>query len=174
MRRLTFKGFLAQYVKGLSIAGTMDLTTLAREATAENFRLRAPLLLYAVTQGKTANLRSALLENGCHDSLLNMLSVLECTNVEQALESGALPEDYLKVWTSFKVRRDRPEHEDDLKAAMRDKIIQLQKSKKCSNYRVYKDLNLNPGNINSWLKHGDGSKVSYQTAEKIVEYVIHY
>lgn len=50
----------------------------------------------------------------------------------------------------------------------------LQKKKNCSNYRLYKDLKLNPGNVNSWLKHGDGSKVSYQTAQQIITYVMQY
>ncbi len=57
---------------------------------------------------------------------------------------------------------------------MRKKILSIQKEKNCSNYRVYTDLHLNPGNINSWLKNGDSTKVSYQTAEKIMNYVLQY
>ena len=174
MRKLTFKGFLTQYVKELSYAGTLDLSVLAVEATQDNLRLRAPLLLYATKWGKTKLLKSHLLKLDGADELLNMLSILEQGDVEVALENNELPEEFLKVWNSFKVRRDKPKNEDELIEAMRKKIIQLQQAKKCSNYRLYKDLKLNPGNINSWLKNGDSSKVSYQTASQIITYVMQY
>ena len=172
MRQLTFKGFLTQYVKELSRAGTLDLAVLAGEVACDNYRLRAPLLLYAVKSGKAGLLRSHLSKLEGAESLLTMLSSLENDHIEEALEGGKLPEDYLKVWNSFKIRCSRSKNEDELIGAMRRKIIQLQQTKKCSNYRLYKDLNLNPGNINSWLKNGDNSKVSYQTASRIISYMI--
>ena len=174
MRKLTFKGFLAQYVKNLSYAGTVDLELLAGELNSGNSRLAAPLILYAVKHDKTALLRSALAEKGCSGELISMLDLLEKSDVEKLLESEDLPEEYLKVWNSFKVRRDQPKNDNALKDAMREKTLQLLKEKDCSNYRVYKDLNLNPGNVNSWLKNGDSSKVSYQTAERIISYVMQY
>ena len=174
MRKLTFKGFLAKYVKELSYAGTVDLSVLSREAVNDNARLQAPLLLYAVTHGKTALLRGCLhcMDNSAH--LLELLTLLESANVEELLVQGNLPMEYQKVWHSYKVRRDRPQNDAALKAAMRKKILRLQQEKHCSNYRLYKDLKLNPGNINSWLKNGDSSKVSYQTAAQIVTYVMQY
>ena len=137
-----------------------------------NYRLRAPLLLYSVMHGKTAALRTNLIANSCPEDTLNVLSVLQASPVEELLEAGKLPKEYTKVWNSYKVRRDRPEHEEELKAAMRSKILQMQKQKNCSTYRLYKELNLNPGNINSWLKNGDSKKVSYRTAERIINYVM--
>ena len=174
MRELTFKGFLAKYVKELSNAGKVDLNTLTSEALNGNYRLRAPLLLYAVKHGKAALLRSSLQKVGYQGELLTMLGTLEGLNLEESLAAGSLPDEYQKVWTSFNVRHDKPKNDEDLKAAMRNKIIQLQKAKNCSNYRLYKDLSLNPGNINSWLKNGDGTKVSYQTAQRIITYVMQY
>ena len=35
-------------------------------------------------------------------------------------------------------------------------------------------LKLNPGNVNSWLKNGNSAKVSFKTAEKILDYVAGY
>ena len=43
---------------------------------------------------------------------------------------------------------------------MRNKVVKLQKAQGVSNYRLYADLRLNPGNFNAWLKHGDPNKVS--------------
>ena len=160
--------------KELSYAGTIDLSVLAGEATRDNLRLRAPLLLYATKWGKVQLLKTHLLKLDGAEELLNMLSFLEQRNVEVALANNELPEEYLKVWNSYKVRRDKPKNEDELIEAMRKKIIQLQQAKKCSNYRLYTDLKLNPGNINSWLKNGDSSKLSYRTASKIITYVMQY
>ena len=52
MRKLTFKGFLSQYVKNLSYSNTLDIKRLAMEATTNNLRLRAPLVLYALASSK--------------------------------------------------------------------------------------------------------------------------
>ncbi len=174
MRKLTFKGFLASYVRELSFAGTVDIAVLAGEVSSGNMRLRAPLLLYAAAHGKTARLRTQLAAKGCGEELMNMLARLENTDLEEALKAGELPEEYCKVWNSYCVRRDGPAHEDTLKAAMRRKIIQMQNTKRCSNYRLYTDLKLNPGNINAWLKHGDSAKVSYRTAERMITYLTEY
>lgn len=172
MRELTFKGFLSAYVKKLSYAGSLNMSVIAQEAIESNPRLRAPLVLYAVLHGKSALLRKKLIALGGPDELLQMLDLLCESNAEELLKQGKLPDEYLKVWTSFTVRHERLKTDSELKSAMREKIIELQKSKKCSNYRLYRDLKLNPGNINSWLKNGDGSKVSYQTAERIITYVM--
>ena len=61
MRKLTFKGFLTQYVKNLSYSNTLDIKRLAKEATTSNLRLCAPLVLYALSSSKK-------------DQLLNVLS----------------------------------------------------------------------------------------------------
>ena len=50
-------------------------------------------------------------------------------------------------------------------------LTKLQKEKNISNYRIYKDLELNPGNINAYLKHGDPSKLSLATARKTLDYL---
>ena len=174
MRELTFKGFLSKYVKELSDSGTLNISALCKEAVSYNHRLRAPLLLYAAVHQKTALLRSSLKEPGCGGELTVWLDLLESSDPVELLKKGLLPDEFQKVWTSFIARHDIPENETGLKSAMRQKIIQMQRSKNCSNYRLYKDLQLNPGNINSWLKNGDNTKVSYRTAARIVSYLSQY
>lgn len=174
MRTLTFKGFLALYVKKLSYSNSLDLEKLASEAVNTNYRLQAPLVLYAVVHGKCDLLKSLLLGDVNADDMLNMLSLLSVDTVEQQLQSEQLPETYQKVWNSFLVARDAPKRDEALKAAMRTKVLRMQAEKKCSNYRVYTDLKLNPGNINSWLKNGESAKVSYRTAERVMNYVMQF
>lgn len=174
MRKLTFKGFLSQYVKKLSYTNTMDLKRLADEAATSNYRLRAPLVLYSLATGREKQLLSFLKSNRATSDMQKTLLDLSKGSLEERLASGLVPDEYSKVWNSFLVARDAPKRDDDLKGAMRKKILSIQKEKNCSNYRVYTDLHLNPGNINSWLKNGDCTKVSYQTAEKVMNYVLQY
>ena len=47
----------------------------------------------------------------------------------------------------------------------------MRKEKGVSNYRIYKTLGLNPGNVNDWLKTGAGEKISLTTARKAFAYV---
>lgn len=172
MRTLTFKGFLAQYIKKLSYSNSLDLQKLAAEAVHDNYRLQAPLVLYAVVHRKRVRLTNLLQGNDSAKEMLDMLSMLAADSVEQKLHSGSFPEAYQKVWNSFLVARDAPKRDEALKAAVRNKVLRLQEEKKCSNYRIYTDLKLNPGNINSWLKNGDCTKVSYHTAERVMNYVL--
>lgn len=174
MRKLTFKGFLSQYVRKLSHSDTLDLKRLADEALTNNPRLRAPLVLYALAHGKQEKLASLLGSSGPAAEMPDMLGRLDPERLEAQLAEGLVPEAYRKVWTSFLVARDAPQRDGELKAAMRKKVLLLQKEKNCSNYRVYTDLKLNPGNINSWLKNGDSTKVSYHTAERVMNYVLQY
>ena len=174
MRKLTFKGFLSRYVKNLSYSDTLDVKRLAGEATAGNLRLRAPLVLYALVSSKKDRLLDALSDCSHASEMIRILRSVESSDLESQLENGKLPEDYLKAWNSFLAARNAPKRDDDLKGAMRNKIRRIQGEKKCSNYRVYTDLKLNPGNINCWLKNGDATKVSYHTAARVMDYVLRY
>ena len=174
MRHWTFKGFLSHYVKKLSYSNTQDMRKLSAEALKDNFRLRAPLVLYAVAAGKKALLMNCLQNKDEGFEMRQMLERLDAENLETQLKEKLCPEEYLKVWNSYLVSRNAPQRDEVLKSVMRKKVLQLMEEKKCSNYRVYTDLKLNPGNINSWLKYGNSSKVSYGTAERVMNYVVRY
>lgn len=59
MRELTFKGFLAQYLKRLSKSNTNSLYRLAEEASSDNPRLKELLLLFALYSDKQTVLLQA-------------------------------------------------------------------------------------------------------------------
>lgn len=96
-----------------------------------------------------------------------------------------LPEDYLdqlpdanspyrKCWKSYVSVRDRYQSELHTKQLMVKKIRQLQAQLGVSNYRIYRDLGLNPGNANAFLTHGDCTKVSLSTARRTLQYLQQY
>lgn len=173
MRMLTLKGFLTQYVKGLSKSNTLNMNMLAAEAEGGNYRLCAPLVLYAVSSGKIDHLLRSLGSSSVADEMRRRLREFSEGPLDQMLASEAIPRDYKKVWDAFHVEKNAPDREKALKEAIRKKVLQQIRAGKCTNYRIYTDLKLNPGNINCWLKYGDSSKVSYRNAERIMNYVMH-
>lgn len=88
---------------------------------------------------------------------------------EQA--SPKLPAEYHKVWRSYQSRRNKGQADEHTKELMRQKVKRLQAQKGVTNYRIYTDLKINPGNLNAWLKHGDGDKVSLETARRTLHYM---
>lgn len=92
------------------------------------------------------------------------------------LEADApeLPEGFRKVWRSYLTVTRRIQNDDHTKALMLAKVRRLQQEKHLTNYRVYTDLKLNPGNTNAWLKHGDSRKVSLEAARRVLHYAQSY
>ena len=173
MRRLTFPGYLERYVRALSFGNTNSIFKLVKEVDNKHHRLREPLFLYALSTGKTNlllraskgselySLYSAMADSYSWES---MLCSLEC-------KDNSLDVDYHKVYSGYKSRRNMPETDSDTKSLMFREIKRLQNEKKLSNYRLYTDLQLNPSNTNSFLKHGDVRKVSLKVARKMLAYV---
>lgn len=173
MRELTFRGFLTQYVKRLSVQETNSLYKLAAEASKSNARLREPLLLYAVYSEKQDVLLQATKDPAMYETYQVIVSRYDANAMTALLEtsSPALPTEYHKVWRSYLSQKDRCQADNHTKELMRQKVKRLQKKYGVTNYRIYTDLELNPGNLNAWLKHGDGDKVSLETARRTLRYV---
>ena len=176
MRELTFKGFLAQYVKRLSKSNTNGLYRLAEEASSDNPRLKEPLFLFALYSGKQTVLLQATKDQSLFAEYQKMVSRYSADQMTQLFEDNAsvLPNEYHKVWRSFQSQKNKGQSDDHTKELMRQKVRRLQSQYGVSNYRIYTALNLNPGNVNAWLKHGIADKVSLDTARKILYYVEGY
>lgn len=173
MRELTFKGFLARYVKQLSKANTNSFYKLAEEASGDNPRLKEPLLLFALYSAKQTVLLQATKDQNLFAEYQRMVSQYSAYQMTQMFEDNAsvLPNEYHKVWRSFQSQKNRGQSDDHTKELMRLKVKRLQEHCGVSNYRIYTDLKLNPGNVNAWLKHGAADKVSLETARTIWHYV---
>ena len=171
MRELTFSGFLTEYVRSLSKAGTTSVFALAREAAGDNPRLREPLLLYALACGKKDLFLRAAKRFGLEEFYKPALSVLSESDIETVFEKGLLPDGYKKVWRSYLAKKNHQYTDDETKELMRSRILRLQKERNVTNYRLYTDLKMNPGNLNAWLKHGDGNKISLDRARDVLRYL---
>ena len=176
MRKLTFEGFLKQYVAELSGVQTASIHKLA-DCLQDNPRLKESLFLYALAFNKvelllryTANsaVAAEYEQHSNRYSLAQMRLLLE-------KQSPELPEGYLKVWRSYCSVRDAALADNDTKELIHRRVLELQqKKKKLTNYRIYTDLRLNPGNVNAWLKRNDSSKMSLDCARQIYKYAKSY
>lgn len=173
MRELTFVGFLSRYVRELSMSGTNSISKLAREAATNNYRLREPLLLYALSTDNSALLLKSIDNETLIEQYNAILNKYSKAQMLQALKENdpSLSAEYRKVWRSYLAQKNRRETDAHTKELIRQRILSMQKEKGVSNYRIYKALGLNPGNINDWLKNGAGEKVSLTTARKAFEFV---
>lgn len=172
MRELTFRGFLTQYVRQLSKQNTNSLYKLTAEASVENPRLREPLLLYALYSKKQRVLLQAARNAGIYDEYKTILDFYSAEKMTESLSacSMTIPEEYHKVWRTYQSQKNRSQADDHTKELMRAKIRRLQATYGITNYRIYTDLKLNPGNLNAWLKHAENNKVSLQTARMALRY----
>ena len=175
MRKLTFEGFLKQYVAELSGVQTASIHKLA-DCLQDNPRLKESLFLYALAFNKVELLLRYTTNSTVvaeYEQLSNRYS-LEQMLVLLEKQSSELPEGHLKVWRSYCSVRDAVLADNDTKELIHRRVLELQQKKKLTNYRLYTDLRLNPGNVNAWLKHNDSSKMSLDCARQIYKYAKSY
>lgn len=173
MRELTFKGFLTQYVRQLSKQDTNSLYKLAVEAGSGNPRLREPLFLYALYTQKVETLLRAAKNTSLYSEYYQMATLYTPERMTELLreKSVQVPAEYQKVWGSYRSQKNKSLADNHTKELMRQKVKRLQEKKGVTNYRIYTDLKLNPGNLNAWLKDGNSEKVSLETARMALRYV---
>ena len=107
MRKLTFEGFLKQYVAELSGTQTASVHKLA-DCLRENPRLKEPLYLYALAFDKVNLLLRYTKGNDCfaeYEQLSNCYSLAQMLLLLEK-QSPELPEGYRKVWRSYCSVRD--------------------------------------------------------------------
>lgn len=171
MRKLTFEGFLRQYLRTLSGCNSLSIRKLAHLSEEAEPRLREPLFIYSTICGKTAFLNQTLIGTKLEHEFLLRTYTAEALIEMLKNKDPRLPSAYHKVWRSYCSVAQRQQTDDATKSLMRDRIIALQQERSITNYRLYTDLNLNPGNLNAWLKHGDSSKISLANARRVMHYL---
>ena len=162
MRKLTFKGFLEQYLTELSHSGTCAVSKLEKELSG-NLRLREPMALYVKLYKAGYRVKAPKLSEA--------LTYLSEFDVMQALQEHSLRSEFDKVYVAYLNRVNSFENEADTKQKIRLRVLEEQEKQKISNYAIYHAMGLNPGNINDYLKNGNTSKLSLETAYSIYDYV---
>ena len=148
MRQLTLLGFLSEYVKSLSECNSLNIHKLINEVYSGNYRLREPLFLYCFYSDKSAILLKYL-NNTDKEEYIFIVTLFKNNQVDD------LPSDFVRVLNSYRRKIGMKDNDDNIKRLMLDKIIMLKKQKKVTNYRIYKDLNINAGNLSCYSRNGN-------------------
>ncbi len=164
MRRLTMLGFLSDYVKSLSENACLNIHKLYQEVLDGNLRVREPFFLYCYYSGKSAVLLKYLGDT-------DKAEYIKVSNILANDNKNDLPADYVKVFRSYQSRAGLKANEDNIKSLMLDKIVKLQKQKNISNYRIYKDLGINGGNFNDFIKNRHLNRLSLSKSREVYEYL---
>lgn len=164
MRELTFKGYLQQQLCELSGLNSKSIYKFAK-LSENNARLRDVLCLflnYYVDEKLKNQLcrRFPYLSKGCR-----LLQGVSLEHFDYSLS------EYRTIYENYLNKKKSKVNEDKLKALMQKRIVEVQAEKGITNYRIYKALNLNAGNVNAFLKYGDTGKVGLETARKMLVYV---
>ncbi|MDR0499779.1 MAG: hypothetical protein LBG97_00825 [Coriobacteriales bacterium] len=177
MRRLTFTGYLKRYCCELAGDDTQSMFKLCNLAATNSPRITEPLFLLVAMNGKVKNLLAAAKATRLEKEYTQIsISFPTASHILRALEENdkQLPVRYHKVYRSYLSRANRIKTDRDVSLLMREKTLAAMREKKLSKYRIYTDLELNPGNINAFLKYGDATKVSRDTARAIMEYALNF
>lgn len=130
MRKLTFEGFLKQYVAELSGVQTANVHKLA-DCMTENPRLKEPLFLYALAFDKVDLLLRYTVSSAAaaeYEQLSNRYSLAQMLLLLEK-QSPELPEGYLKVWRSYCSVRDAVLADNDTKELIHRRVLELQQKK---------------------------------------------
>lgn len=162
MRELGFNGYLEQYLKDISGDVSLSVSKLVKKAK-KNYRIVDPLILYCALTDKRElfNKRSKNKYKELIDSL----------TVDNFLSDEYQNYNFSKIWDSYQHRVNVMDYNNVIKSRIRVNILKTMQEKGITNYRVYTDLKLNPGNINAFLTNADTSKASLDLVKRIYNYV---
>ena len=173
MRRPNFKGWVTRELSYLSGEDTLKFRRLSFLAQTSVPRLRERLILYAVEINRVDKLRNYLFQVEMLEELNELAQVLDGQDLNDPslVEKVQLPSRYSKALQSFRVAYNRIDSRNESKKLRWEKSIQLQKEKGVPSSQIYSFLNLDAGNVNTYLKHGAIDKISLENATRIMKYL---
>lgn len=165
MRQLTFNSYLLTYLAGISNVQTKSIHKLVK-LMEKHYLMKDSLILYcALTNNQKLFNRYT---NNQYSRLL------ESINKDNYLSDSFNDYEFKKIHSSYLSRVKAFEYDDETKRKARNTIMEIAKKKNITNYRIYKDLKLNPGNVNDFFKNDNPKKLSLNTVKSIYKYVMNY
>lgn len=162
MRELSFKGYLQQQLCELSNYDSKSLYKFAGLAVS-NARLKNTLCLY-LNYYVSEKLKKQLCKK-------YLYLKEECDRLNGVAVEDTDLSEYKTIYENYLNYKNRKINDDKIKLLMQKRIVEVQEEKGITNYRIYKALNLNPGNVNAFLKNGDTGKVGLDTVRRMLAYV---
>jgi hypothetical protein len=174
LKKPSFLSFLKNYLRYLGDCRSLALPTLVQLGSTDYPRVVEPLYFYAIETDQLGRLLRLSEGMWFYDDYLSLSKRFESKEeLLNALDAhdASIPLRYRKIYLSYKSERDKTANDKAFAQLARIELLEQLAGKGISKYRVYTDLNLNPGNINRYLKHGDTKNISRQTVNKVLRYV---
>ncbi len=169
MKKLSFKLFLRRYLADMSNTGTLSLKKLEEECKS-NTRLLELTALYLLLDSKKAKLLRDNKITFPHISGQFLKAVDKYQVIDGSFSDIEKYSDFDMLKKTYKSYLAEINNDSRLKALYCEKIIELKEKKRISNYRLYKDLSLNHGNVNDFLKNKSLKKMSFKNVKAMLAY----
>lgn len=167
---LTFEGFLKGYCRELSGQQSLSFRKLVKQATTVEPRVAEPLFLLALAQGKAEYVLGLSEGSWMEEGYRGVLSLYDqAGSLASLCTEDKLPNRYANVWRAYRGVKERPTADRRVNALMRKRTLEALKESGVTRYGICRALHLNKGNVYAYLA-GDDSKVSRETARRIMEY----
>ena len=176
MRRPRLSRWLKKEVMHLAGLESFSLRKAAAVAQDGCPRAAAPLLLFALCSGRTERLLDYVWRDDVRVSFEAVATMLEGKDIESIAIAGGrieeLPREYAKHLDSYHACYHASETKAESKKLRweRSRMLLLQKGVPVA--QISRDLGLNQGNLNAYLKHGDVSKLSLANADAVMRYLV--
>ncbi len=172
MKYQHFESFLHDYAKSMSPRRSLNLS-VAEKHVDGNSRFLSVLTFLFVFDPQKAKTLTANKDHlkTLYQSFMNVrlrYPGLNSQNVEKVVDQLDDLDDLRKLYQSYRhLVLDQKRRQ---KAVMVERILELKKEKRISNYRIYSQLHLNPGNTNDFIKHQRLNKMSVDNTRKILAF----
>lgn len=167
---LTFEGFLKGYCRELSGQQSLSFRKLVKQATTVEPRVAEPLFLLALAQGKAEYVLGLSAGSWMEEGYRRVLSLYnQAGGLASLCVKDDLPNRYANVWRAYRGTKEKPAADRRVNALMRRRTLEALADSSLTRYGLCRDLRLNKGNVYAYLA-GDDSKVSRETARRIMEY----
>lgn len=163
MRGLSFNKYLKLYLVDVSGQSSFSIHKLAK-LSKKNIRIVDPLVLYCLLEDKMT----------IYNKYCGFNQELKSLSKDNFLDDRYKDYAFQKIHQSYIRKTKVFEYELETKKLIRENILKMMNDKKITKYRVYRDLSLNPGNINDYLTNGNSKKVSMDVVKKIYNYCRNY
>lgn len=169
----TFAGFLKGYCRELSGQESLSFRKLVQLAQTEAPRVAEPMFMLALCQGKEGYLVNLAQGTWLEAQYKELVAMREHGETVEAFASRSdLPSRYANVWNAYRGKKEAAQKDRRLNGLMRAKTLEALRASGVTCYALCKQLGLNKGNVYAYLNGGDSSKVSYKTAQRIMNHAL--
>ena len=165
MRQISFGSYLKKQIIEMTSIERFQLSKLA-DLAERSERLRVPFLLYLLIKKTDEEIRAVLGETALaeYESVLSSVS-------DPIAEAKSLPVPYQRIIVGYERLSQMHKAENESKRLIAARIEQRRNGLGVSDYRICRELGINPGNFNAFFYHGHDNALSLDKVKLILKFV---